>query len=239
MESILCNHVSKRYKGEVNPAVQDFHLSVDEGELLVLTGPRGSGKSTMLHMLAGLEEISSGELYIGGKYVNYAAPKDREVAMVMPSCSLYPNLTVFENIAIGLKLLRLQKYEIAMRINRVAHMLGLTSWLERKPGQLKEAEHRRVELGRALAREPKVLLLDNPLSLLDVSERAERRAEIVRLHQDLGQTMVFATDNPSEAIAIGGRIVVMKEGVIQQIGSPSQVMDEPANPFVTEFVQGE
>ncbi|MBB6729557.1 sn-glycerol-3-phosphate ABC transporter ATP-binding protein UgpC [Cohnella zeiphila] len=236
MGSITFHHVFKRYKGESRPAVNDFHLSIEEGEFLVLVGPSGCGKSTTLRMLAGLEEISSGELYIDDKFVNYVSPKDRDIAMVFQNYALYPNLSVYENIALGLKLRKTAKYEIELRVNRVAKILEISHLLERKPSQLSGGQKQRVALGRAIAREPQVFLMDEPLSNLDAKLRAQTRAEIIKLQSDLKRTMVYVTHDQVEAMTMGTRIVVMKDGVIQQVAPPRQLYDEPANLFVAGFI---
>ncbi|QJD87043.1 ABC transporter ATP-binding protein [Cohnella herbarum] len=236
MGSITFNHVSKHYKGESRPAVNDFHLSIEEGEFLVLVGPSGCGKSTTLRMLAGLEEISDGELYIDDKFVNYVSPKDRDIAMVFQNYALYPNLTVYENIALGLKLRKTAKYDIELRVNRVAKILEISHLLDRKPSQLSGGQKQRVALGRAIAREPQVFLMDEPLSNLDAKLRAQTRAEIIKLQADLKRTMVYVTHDQVEAMTMGTRIVVMKDGIIQQVAPPRQLYDEPANLFVAGFI---
>ncbi|RED64973.1 ABC transporter ATP-binding protein [Cohnella lupini] len=236
MGSITFNHVFKQYKGESRPAVNDFHLSIEEGEFLVLVGPSGCGKSTTLRMLAGLEEISDGELYIDEKFMNYVSPKDRDIAMVFQNYALYPNLTVHENIALGLKLRKTPKYDIELRVNRVAKILEISHLLDRKPSQLSGGQKQRVALGRAIAREPQVFLMDEPLSNLDAKLRAQTRAEIIKLQSDLKRTMVYVTHDQVEAMTMGTRIVVMKDGVIQQVAPPRQLYDEPANLFVAGFI---
>ncbi|OBZ12580.1 MULTISPECIES: ABC transporter ATP-binding protein [Bacillales] len=236
MGSITFSHVYKHYKGESRPAVNDFHLSIEEGEFLVLVGPSGCGKSTTLRMLAGLEEITEGDLYIDEKFVNYVSPKDRDIAMVFQNYALYPNLTVYENIALGLKLRKTAKHEIELRVNRVAKILEISHLLDRKPSQLSGGQKQRVALGRAIAREPQVFLMDEPLSNLDAKLRAQTRAEIIKLQSDLKRTMVYVTHDQVEAMTMGTRIVVMKDGVIQQVAPPRQLYDEPANLFVAGFI---
>ncbi|WP_169082592.1 ABC transporter ATP-binding protein [Paenibacillus sp. PL91] len=236
MGSITFSHVYKHYKGESRPAVNDFHLSIEEGEFLVLVGPSGCGKSTTLRMLAGLEEITEGDLYIDDKFVNYVSPKDRDIAMVFQNYALYPNLTVYENIALGLKLRKTAKHDIELRVNRVAKILEISHLLERKPSQLSGGQKQRVALGRAIAREPQVFLMDEPLSNLDAKLRAQTRAEIIKLQSDLKRTMVYVTHDQVEAMTMGTRIVVMKDGVIQQVAPPRQLYDEPANLFVAGFI---
>ncbi|MCL6458197.1 MAG: sn-glycerol-3-phosphate ABC transporter ATP-binding protein UgpC [Gorillibacterium sp.] len=236
MGSITFNHVFKRYKGESRPAVNDFHLSIEEGEFLVLVGPSGCGKSTTLRMLAGLEEISSGEMYMDDKFINYVSPKDRDIAMVFQNYALYPNLSVFENIALGLKLRKTAKHEIELRVKRVAKILEISHLLDRKPSQLSGGQKQRVALGRAIAREPQVFLMDEPLSNLDAKLRAQTRAEIIKLQSDLKRTMVYVTHDQVEAMTMGTRIVVMKDGLIQQVATPRKLYDEPINVFVAGFI---
>ncbi|MFC3745898.1 ABC transporter ATP-binding protein [Paenibacillus sp. GCM10012306] len=236
MGSISFNHVFKSYKGESRPAVNDFHLTIDEGEFLVLVGPSGCGKSTTLRMLAGLEEISSGELYLDGKFINYVSPKDRDIAMVFQNYALYPNLSVHENIALGLKLRKTAKHEIDSRVKRVAGILEISHLLDRKPSQLSGGQKQRVALGRAIAREPQVFLMDEPLSNLDAKLRSQTRAELIKLQQDLKRTTVYVTHDQVEAMTMGSRIVVMKDGIIQQVAPPRQLYDEPANVFVAGFI---
>ncbi|MBJ6362247.1 ABC transporter ATP-binding protein [Paenibacillus sp. GCM10012307] len=236
MGSITFNHVYKHYKGEARPAVNDFHLSIEEGEFLVLVGPSGCGKSTTLRMLAGLEEISEGDLYIDEKYVNYLSPKDRDIAMVFQNYALYPNLSVYENIALGLKLRKTAKHDIELRVNRVAKILEISHLLERKPNQLSGGQKQRVALGRAIAREPQVFLMDEPLSNLDAKLRAQTRAEIIKLQSELKRTTVYVTHDQVEAMTMGTRIVVMKDGVIQQVAPPRALYEQPANLFVAGFI---
>jgi multiple sugar transport system ATP-binding protein len=234
--SITFSHVYKHYKGEQRPAVNDFHLSIEEGEFLVLVGPSGCGKSTTLRMLAGLEEITEGELYIDDKFVNYLSPKDRDIAMVFQNYALYPNLSVYENIALGLKLRKTAKHDIELKVNRVAKILEISHLLDRKPSQLSGGQKQRVALGRAIAREPQVFLMDEPLSNLDAKLRAQTRAELIKLQSDLKRTTVYVTHDQVEAMTMGTRIVVMKDGVIQQVAPPRQLYDEPANLFVAGFI---
>jgi len=234
--SITFHHVYKKYKGEQRPAVNDFHLDIQEGEFLVLVGPSGCGKSTTLRMLAGLEEISEGELYIDGKFVNYLSSKDRDIAMVFQNYALYPNLSVYENIALGLKLRKTAKHDIELRVNRVAKILEISHLLDRKPNQLSGGQKQRVALGRAIAREPQVFLMDEPLSNLDAKLRAQTRAEIIKLQAELKRTMVYVTHDQVEAMTMGTRIVVMKDGVIQQVAPPRELYSEPANMFVAGFI---
>ncbi|MFC5530569.1 ABC transporter ATP-binding protein [Cohnella yongneupensis] len=236
MGSITFNHVFKHYKGEARPAVNDFHLTIEDGEFLVLVGPSGCGKSTTLRMLAGLEEITSGDLYLDGKFINYTSPKDRDIAMVFQNYALYPNLTVYENIALGLKLRKTPKFDIELRVNRVARILEIAHLLDRKPNQLSGGQKQRVALGRAIAREPQVFLMDEPLSNLDAKLRAQTRAELIKIQNDLKRTTVYVTHDQVEAMTMGTRIVVMKDGVIQQVAPPKKLYDEPANLFVAGFI---
>jgi multiple sugar transport system ATP-binding protein len=234
--SITFSHIFKHYKGESRPAVNDFHLTIEEGEFLVLVGPSGCGKSTTLRMLAGLEEITGGDLYIDGKFVNYVSPKNRDIAMVFQNYALYPNLSVYENIALGLKLRKTAKHDIELRVKKVARILEISHLLDRKPSQLSGGQKQRVALGRAIAREPQVFLMDEPLSNLDAKLRAQTRAEIIKLQSDLKRTMVYVTHDQVEAMTMGTRIVVMKEGIIQQVAAPRKLYDEPVNLFVAGFI---
>ncbi|MCW5580821.1 MAG: sn-glycerol-3-phosphate ABC transporter ATP-binding protein UgpC, partial [Luteimonas sp.] len=217
-------------------AVAGATFEVGDGERLVLVGPSGCGKSTLLRMIAGLEEISSGTLRIGGRVVNDVAPKDRDIAMVFQSYALYPHMTVGENLAFAMKLRGMPRPEIAARVREAATLLELDGLLDRKPGQLSGGQRQRVALGRALVRQPQVFLLDEPLSNLDARLRAGMRVEIARLHQRLGTTMVYVTHDQIEAMTLGQRIVVMKDGQIQQIDTPMALYERPANLFVATFV---
>ena len=217
-------------------AVAGATFEVGDGERLVLVGPSGCGKSTLLRMLAGLEEISSGTLRIGERVVNDVAPKDRDIAMVFQSYALYPHMSVAENLAFALKLRGLAKADIAARVQDAAKVLELDALLDRKPGQLSGGQRQRVALGRALVRQPQVFLLDEPLSNLDAKLRAGMRVEIARLHQRLGTTMVYVTHDQIEAMTLGQRIVVMKDGEVQQIDTPMALYDRPANLFVASFL---
>ena len=201
-------------------AVDNFNLEIKDKEFIVLVGPSGCGKSTTLRMVAGLEEISGGELYIGGQLMNDVAPKDRDIAMVFQNYALYPHMTVRENIAFPLKLRKVDKAEIDQRVNQAAEILGITEYLDRKPKALSGGQRQRVAIGRAIVREPKVLLMDEPLSNLDAKLRNQMRAEIIKLRQRINTTFIYVTHDQTEAMTLGDRIVIMKDGFIQQIGTP-------------------
>lgn len=217
-------------------AVQDFNLDIKDKEFIVLVGPSGCGKSTTLRMVAGLEDISGGELYIDGKLMNDVAPKDRDIAMVFQSYALYPHMTVRENMEFPLKLRKMPKDEIDQRVDEAAKILGITQYLSRKPKALSGGQRQRVAIGRAIVREPKVLLMDEPLSNLDAKLRNQMRAEILKLRQRIDTTFIYVTHDQTEAMTLGDRIVIMKDGVVQQIGTPQQVFDYPANIFVAGFI---
>ncbi|UVI32946.1 ABC transporter ATP-binding protein [Paenibacillus spongiae] len=236
MGSLSCRHIYKYYKGEQRPAVKDFNLEVSEGEFLVLVGPSGCGKSTMLRMIAGLEPISEGDLYIGERYVNYVSPKNRDISMVFQNYALYPNLSVYENIALGLKLRKVAKHEVELKVNRTAKILEISHLLDRLPSQLSGGQKQRVALGRAIVREPQVFLMDEPLSNLDAKLRAQTRAEIMKLHSQLKTTTVYVTHDQTEAMTMGTRIVVMKDGEVQQVAPPQIMYDHPRNLFVAGFI---
>ncbi|MDY3051614.1 MAG: sn-glycerol-3-phosphate ABC transporter ATP-binding protein UgpC [Ndongobacter sp.] len=217
-------------------AVQDFNLEIRDREFIVLVGPSGCGKSTTLRMVAGLETISDGELYIDGALMNDVEPKDRDIAMVFQSYALYPHLTVRENMAFPLTLRKMDKEEIRQRVDAAAQTLGITEYLDRKPKALSGGQRQRVAIGRAIVREPKVLLMDEPLSNLDAKLRNQMRAEILKLRQRINTTFLYVTHDQTEAMTLGDRIVIMKDGVIQQIGTPQEVFDHPANQFVAGFI---
>lgn len=217
-------------------AVQNFNLDIRDREFIVLVGPSGCGKSTTLRMVAGLEEITRGELYIDGKLVNDVEPKDRDIAMVFQSYALYPHMTVRGNMEFPLKLRKMPKDEIERRVNQAAEILGITEYLDRKPKALSGGQRQRVAIGRAIVREPKVLLMDEPLSNLDAKLRNQMRAEIIKLRQRINTTFIYVTHDQTEAMTLGDRIVIMKDGVIQQIGTPQEVFDHPANLFVAGFI---
>ena len=235
MASLSLRHVYKRYPGGVT-AVSDFNLEIKDKEFIILVGPSGCGKSTTLRMVAGLEEISDGEIYIGDKLVNDVAPKDRDIAMVFQNYALYPHMTVFDNMAFGLKLRKTPKDEIKRRVEEAARILDISPLLERKPKALSGGQRQRVALGRAIVREPKVFLLDEPLSNLDAKLRAQMRTEISKLHQRLGTTFIYVTHDQTEAMTMGTRIVVMKSGLIQQVDTPNNLYLYPCNLFVAGFI---
>ena len=217
-------------------AVQEFNLDIADKEFIVLVGPSGCGKSTTLRMIAGLEEISGGELYIGDKLVNDVAPKDRDIAMVFQNYALYPHMTVYDNIAFALKLRKLPKDEIDKKVKEAAEILDITQYLGRKPKALSGGQRQRVDIGRAIVREPKVLLMDEPLSNLDAKLRNQMRAEIIKLRQRINTTFIYVTHDQTEAMTLGDRIVIMKDGFIQQIGTPQEVFNHPYNLFVATFI---
>ena len=235
MTGVKLDHIRKVYDN-AHVAVADASFEVRPGELLVLVGPSGCGKSTLLRMIAGLESITSGTLSIDGRVVNDMAPKDRDIAMVFQNYALYPHMSVAENLGFGLRLRGQPKDEIARRVAEAAHTLGLTEVLDRRPAVLSGGQRQRVALGRALVREPKVFLLDEPLSNLDAKLRHSMRVEIARLHRDLAVTMVYVTHDQIEAMTLGQRIVVLKDGEIQQIDAPMQLYAKPANVFVAGFL---
>lgn len=235
MASLSLRGIYKKYSGNVL-AVADFNLEIKDKEFIILVGPSGCGKSTTLRMIAGLEEISEGELYIGDKMVNDVAPKDRDIAMVFQNYALYPHMTVFDNMAFGLKLRKTPKDEIKRRVEVAARILDIDHLLERKPKALSGGQRQRVALGRAIVREPKVFLLDEPLSNLDAKLRAQMRTELSKLHQRLGTTFIYVTHDQTEAMTMGTRIVVMKDGLIQQVDSPHKLYTQPINMFVAGFI---
>ena len=217
-------------------AVQDFNIDIKDNEFIVLVGPSGCGKSTTLRMVAGLEDISGGELYIDGRLCNDVEPKDRDIAMVFQSYALYPHLTVYDNIAFPLKIAKISKEEIDKKVKEAAETLDITQYLNRKPKNLSGGQRQRVAIGRAIVRNPKVLLMDEPLSNLDAKLRNQMRAEIIKLRQKIDTTFIYVTHDQVEAMTLGDRIVVMKDGFVQQIGTPQEVFDHPANLFVSGFI---
>ncbi len=235
MASLSLRNLKKVY-GENVIAVHDFNLEIADKEFVVLVGPSGCGKSTTLRMIAGLEEISDGELYIGDRLVNDVPPKDRDIAMVFQNYALYPHMTVYENMAFGLKLRKRPKAEIDQKVRAAAEILGITEYLERTPKALSGGQRQRVAIGRAIVRDPQVFLMDEPLSNLDAKLRNQMRAEIIKLRQRLNTTFVYVTHDQIEAMTLGDRIVIMKDGVIQQVGTPSEVFDHPKNHFVAGFI---
>ena len=217
-------------------AVQDFNLHIADKEFIVLVGPSGCGKSTTLRMIAGLEDISGGELYIDGKLMNDVEPKDRDIAMVFQSYALYPHMTVYGNMAFSLKLKKIPKDEIDRRVRQAAEILDITQYLDRKPKALSGGQRQRVAIGRAIVRDPAVFLMDEPLSNLDAKLRNQMRAELIKLRERIDTTFIYVTHDQTEAMTLGDRIVIMKDGFIQQIGTPQEVFDHPANLFVAGFI---
>ncbi len=235
MASLSLRHIYKKYPGGVT-AVSDFCLDIKDKEFLIFVGPSGCGKSTTLRMIAGLEEITEGELFIGDRLVNDVAPKDRDIAMVFQNYALYPHMSVFDNMAFGLKLRKTPKEEIKRRVEEAARILDISHLLERKPKALSGGQKQRVALGRAIVRNPKVFLLDEPLSNLDAKLRATMRTELTKIHQRLGTTFIYVTHDQTEAMTMATRIVVMKDGIIQQVDTPQNLYDNPANLFVAGFI---
>ena len=234
MASITFEHVSKRFEGMT--AVDDLTMEATDGEFLVLVGPSGSGKTTALRMLAGLEKITSGQILIGDRVVNHVPPDARDIAMVFQSYALYPHMSVYENLAFGLRVQKLPKASIDARVKQAAATLELTPYLKRKPKQLSGGQRQRVALGRAIVREPKAFLMDEPLSNLDAALRAQTRAEILKLQKRLETTTIYVTHDQVEAMTMGDRIAVMSQGVLQQIGTPEELYTRPANLFVATFI---
>ena len=235
MASLSLKNVCKVYPNGFE-AVKDFNLEVEDQEFIIFVGPSGCGKSTTLRMIAGLEEISSGELKIDGKLVNDVEPKDRDIAMVFQNYALYPHMTVFDNMAFGLKLRKVPKDEIKRKVEEAAKILDLDKLLDRKPKALSGGQRQRVAMGRAIVRNPKVFLMDEPLSNLDAKLRVQMRIEIAKLHQRLGTTIIYVTHDQTEAMTLGTRIVVMKDGVIQQVDTPQNLYEKPCNLFVAGFM---
>ena len=234
MASVTFEHVYKRW-GDVT-AVNDLNISVVDKEFLVFVGPSGCGKTTSLRLLAGLEEISDGKIMIGDRVVNDVPPKDRDIAMVFQSYALYPHMSVYDNMAFGLKLRKMPKTDIDKRVKNAAEILGITQLLDRKPKQLSGGQRQRVAVGRAIVREPKVFLFDEPLSNLDAKLRVQTRAQISKLHRQLGTTFIYVTHDQVEAMTMASRIAVMKDGLLQQIDSPQNLYDRPTNVFVAGFI---
>lgn len=235
MANVTLRHIYKVYAGGVT-AVNDFNLAIKDKEFIVLVGPSGCGKSTTLRMIAGLEEITEGELYIGDKLVNDVAPKNRDIAMVFQNYALYPHMTVYDNMAFGLKLRKVHKTDIDKKVKEAAKILGIEEYLQRKPKALSGGQKQRVALGRAIVREPQVFLMDEPLSNLDAKLRVQMRTEITKLHNRLATTFIYVTHDQTEAMTMGTRIVVMKDGFIQQVDSPQNLYDYPCNKFVAGFI---
>lgn len=235
MSSVQLKHVCKKYPNGFE-AVQDFNLDIEDKEFIIFVGPSGCGKSTTLRMVAGLEDISSGELIIDGKVMNDVEPKDRDIAMVFQSYALYPHMSVYDNMAFSLKLKKTPKDEIDKKVREAARILDLEHLLDRKPRALSGGQRQRVAMGRAIVRSPKVFLMDEPLSNLDAKLRGQMRVEISKLHQRLGSTIIYVTHDQTEAMTLGTRIVVMKDGVVQQIDTPQNLYDHPCNKFVAGFI---
>ncbi|SEM03949.1 ABC transporter ATP-binding protein [Paenibacillus sp. OK003] len=236
MAGVRLEHIFKKYPGSDKATVVDINLDIKDKEFLVLVGPSGCGKSTTLRMIAGLEEISEGKLYIGDRVVNDVAPKDRDIAMVFQSYALYPHMSVYQNMAFGLKLRKVKKDEIDKRVREAARILDIEHLLERKPKALSGGQRQRVALGRAIVRDPQVFLMDEPLSNLDAKLRGQMRAEITKLAKRLETTVIYVTHDQIEAMTMGDRIVVMKDGIIQQAASPEELYNHPANLFVAGFI---
>ena len=235
MAQVSLRHVSKVYSGNVR-AVSDVTLGIENKEFVVFVGPSGCGKSTTLRMIAGLEEISEGEIYIGDKLVNDVPAKDRDIAMVFQNYALYPHMTVYENMAFGLRLRKYSKAEIDQRVKEAAQTLGIAKYLNRRPKELSGGERQRVAVGRAIVRKPLVFLFDEPLSNLDAKMRVQMRTDINKLHTRLQSTMIYVTHDQTEAMTLGNRIVVMKDGVVHQVADPISLYDKPVNKFVAGFI---
>ncbi len=235
MAQLSLQHIQKIYDNQVH-VVKDFNLEIADKEFIVFVGPSGCGKSTTLRMIAGLEEISGGDLLIDGKRMNDVPAKARNIAMVFQNYALYPHMTVYDNMAFGLKMQKITKEVIDERVNWAAQILGLREYLKRKPGALSGGQRQRVALGRAIVREAGVFLMDEPLSNLDAKLRVQMRAEISKLHQKLNTTMIYVTHDQTEAMTMATRIVIMKDGIVQQVGAPKTVYNQPANMFVAGFI---
>jgi len=234
MADVTLKNVTKKFGNVV--AVDSMNIDVKDGEFLVLLGPSGCGKTTTLRIIAGLEEVTSGEVYIGGRLVNDVPPKDRDIAMVFQNYALYPHMNVYKNISFGLELRRTPRDIIDKKVKEVAAMLGLENLLHRKPRELSGGQRQRVALARAIVRDPKVYLMDEPLSNLDAKLRVQTRGELIKLHERLGVTTIYVTHDQVEAMTLGNRVVVMNKGLVQQVGAPKDVFDHPANKFVAGFV---
>ena len=236
MATVVFENASRTYPGSTTPAINKLNLEVKDGELLVLVGPSGCGKSTLLRMLAGLEEVDSGRILIGGKDVTHVAPKDRDIAMVFQSYALYPHMSVAENMGFALKIAGIAKEERDRRVLEAAKLLDLEEFLERKPKALSGGQRQRVAMGRAIVREPQVFLMDEPLSNLDAKLRVATRTQIAALQRRLGITTVYVTHDREEAMALGDRVAVLNDGVLQQVDTPRNLSDNPANAFVADFI---
>jgi len=235
MSEVILKNVCKIYDGG-NKVVTDANFKVEDKEFVVLVGPSGCGKTTTLRMIAGLEDITSGEIFIDGKLVNNLPPKDRDIAMVFQNYALYPHMSVYENMAFGLKLKKVDKIEIDIRVKEAAKILGLEEYLNRKPKALSGGQRQRVAVGRAIVRKPKVFLFDEPLSNLDAKLRVQMRTEISKLHKQLGATMIYVTHDQTEAMTMGDRIVIMKDGIVNQVDTPLNLYNKPVNQFVAGFI---
>ena len=235
MAGLTLKHIKKIYDNQV-VAVEDFCMEIADKEFIVLVGPSGCGKSTVLRMIAGLEEITEGELYIDGQYMNDVEPKDRDISMVFQNYALFPHMTVYDNIAFGLKRRKVPKNEIVKKVRQAAEILQISELLQRKPKALSGGQRQRVAIGRAIVRQPKVYLMDEPLSNLDAKLRNQMRSELKKLHKQMNTTFIYVTHDQTEAMTLGDRIVVMKKGHIQQIGTPHEVFDHPRNLFVASFI---
>ena len=235
MAEIVLDHVTKRFP-DGTTAVDDANLQIGDGEFIILVGPSGCGKSTCLNMIAGLEDISEGQLRIGGRVVNQLAPKDRDIAMVFQNYALYPHMTVRDNMAFALKLAKVDRTEIDRKVDEAARMLELTAFLDRKPANLSGGQRQRVAMGRAIVRSPQAFLMDEPLSNLDAKLRVQMRTTVSRIQNQLGTTMVYVTHDQTEALTLGDRVAVMRAGVIQQVGTPEELYEQPRNLFVAGFI---
>jgi len=236
MVEINLEHIYKKYSGNDNYSVSDFNLTIHDHEFIVFVGPSGCGKSTTIRMIAGLEDITNGELKMDGTVINNLAPKDRDIAMVFQNYALYPNMTVYDNMAFGLKIQHIKKDEIRKRVANAAEILGLEGFLQRKPAALSGGQRQRVALGRAIVREAKLFLLDEPLSNLDAKLRVSMRAQIAQLHQRLKTNMIYVTHDQVEAMTMADRIVITNHGTIQQVGTPAELYNQPVNQFVAGFM---
>jgi len=234
--SVRLHHLYKKYGKDKPPVIKDVHLDIRDREFIVFVGPSGCGKSTTLRMIAGLEDVTEGEIYIGDRLVNHVPPKERDIAMVFQNYALYPNLTVYENMAFGLRMRKMPKHEIDLAVKQASRILEIEPYLQRKPRELSGGQRQRVALGRAIVRNPKLFLMDEPLSNLDAKLRVSMRMEIAGLHKKLGTTFIFVTHDQVEAMTLADRIVVMKDGVVQQVDTPEQVYAKPANMFVAGFI---
>ena len=235
MADVQLKGVSKVYSGNIL-AVAPTSVEIEDGEFVILVGPSGCGKSTLLRMIAGLETVSQGEIHIGGRLINNVPAKDRDIAMVFQNYALYPHMTVYENMAFGLKMRKLPKSEIDNRVRAAADILGMHNFLDRRPKALSGGQRQRVAVGRAIVRQPKLFLFDEPLSNLDAKLRVSMRAELIKLHKRLKATMIYVTHDQVEAMSMGDRLIVLKDGIVQQIGAPLEIYDRPANQFVASFI---